>query len=114
MHVEEYKKRHDRVAAPTHWELCKKFEFKHSEKWYGHRAESVLENRSMWDCIIRTDEVIEEGKSYRPDIVLVDKKNKETTIIYVAVSGDFGVSEKKEKICKYQDLTIQVNKMWRT
>ena len=66
----------------------------------------------MWDFNIRTDRVIE---ARRPDIVLIDKKNKETMIIDVAVPGDFRVKEKEiEKITKYQDLVVEINRMWDT
>ena len=43
----------------------------------------------------------------RPDIDIIDKKNKETQIIDIAVPGDFRVKKKEpEKVPKYQDLVI--------
>ena len=111
----EYKKRHDKVATMVHWELCKQYDLPHSQNWYEHRAEAVMENddvKLLWDFNIRTDRVIE---ARRPDIVLIDKKNKETMIIDVAVPGDFRVKEKEiEKITKYQDLVVEINRMWDT
>ena len=111
----EYKKRHDKVATMVHWELCKQYDLPHSQNWYEHRAEAVMENddvKLLWDFNIRTDRVIE---ARRPDIVLIDKKNKETLIIDVAVPGDFRVKEKEiEKITKYQDLVVEINRMWDT
>ena len=49
------------------------------------------------------------------DIVTVDKKNKESRIIDIAVPGDFRLKRKElEKVTKYQDLVIEVNRMWST
>ena len=50
----------------------------------------------LWDFNIRTDKLIE---ARRPQIVLIDNKNKETPIVYVATQGDFRVKENEiEKI----------------
>ena len=111
----EYKKRHDKVATMVHWELCKQHSLPHSKNWYDHRAEDVLENddvKLLWDFNIRTDRVIE---ARRPDIVLIDKKNKEAFVVDVAIPGDFRVKDKElEKMEKYQDLIIEVQRMWDT
>ena len=111
----EYKKRHDRVASIIHWELCATHGFQRSKNWFDHRAESVLENdevKILWDFNIHTDRIIE---ARRPDIVVVDKLNSETMIIDIAVPGDFRVKEKEsEKIEKYQDLALEVTRMWKT
>ena len=32
----EYKTRHDRVGKVIHWEMCQKFRFDLSNKWYMH------------------------------------------------------------------------------
>lgn len=111
----EYKKRHDHVASIIHWELCELHGFQRSKNWYDHRAESVLENdnvKILWDFNIHTDRVIE---ARRPDIVVVDKRNAETTIIDIAVPGDYRVKEKEsEKIGKYQDLALELTRLWKT
>lgn len=111
----EYKKRHDHVASIIHWELCATHGFDRCKNWYDHKAESVLENdnvKILWDFNIHTDRVIE---ARRPDIVVVDKRNSETMIIDVAVPGDFRVKDKEtEKITKYQDLALEVTRLWKT
>ena len=38
--------RHDWVGKVIHLELCKKFKFKHTNKWYMHDSESVQENET--------------------------------------------------------------------
>ena len=48
----EYKTRHDWVGKRISWELCKKFKFGHTNKWYMHNQELVLENETyeiLWN-----------------------------------------------------------------
>ena len=48
----EYKARHDWVGKVIHWEMCKKFKFDHTNKWYMHNPAPVLENAThklLWD-----------------------------------------------------------------
>ena len=40
----EYKTRHDWVSKVFHCEMCKKFKFDHTNKWYMHNPSSVIEN----------------------------------------------------------------------
>ena len=40
----EYKARHDWVGKVIHWEMCRKFQFDHTNKWYMHNLAPVLEN----------------------------------------------------------------------
>ena len=40
----EYRARHDWVGKVIHWEMCKKYKFDHTNKWYMHNPASVLEN----------------------------------------------------------------------
>ena len=52
----EYKTRYDWVGKVSHWELCKKFKFDHTNKRYMHNPESVLENdahKLQWDFDIQ-------------------------------------------------------------
>jgi Reverse transcriptase (RNA-dependent DNA polymerase) len=109
----DYKGRHDRVATLIHWSLCKQYGFPRSDNWWSHQAEKVLENddfKVLWDFSIRTDKVIE---AHRPDIVIVDKRSKEALLVDVAIPGDARVASKEiEKINKYQDLAIEVQRLW--
>ena len=64
----------------------------------------------MWDFSIQTDHVIE---AWRPDLVVVDKKERSCKIIDFAVPGDSRIEEKeKDKIEKYQDLGRKLKKIW--
>ena len=72
----------------------------------------MMENQDMktlWNFNIRTDRVREAS---RPDIVLIDKKNQETSRIDVAIPGNFRVKDKEaEKISKYHDLALETSGM---
>ena len=64
----------------------------------------------MWDFSIQTDHVIEP---WRPDFVVVDKKEIICKIIDFAVPGDSRIEEKeKDKIEKYQDFGRELQKIW--
>ena len=63
----------------------------------------------MWDFSIQTDRVIE---AWRPDLVVVDKKERSCKIIDFAVPGDSGIEEKeKDEIKNYQDLGRKLQKI---
>ena len=109
----EYKRRHDNLGKIVHWKLARKRNFEAGDKWYEYEPESVLENEDykiLWDFSIQTDHVIE---AQRPDLVVVDKKERSCKIIDFAVSGDSRIAEKeKNKIEKYQDLGRELRKIW--
>ena len=44
--LKEYKTRHDWVGKVIHWEMCKKFTFDHTNKWYMHNPAPVRENNT--------------------------------------------------------------------
>ena len=57
----KYKARHDWVGKVIHWEMCKKFQFDHTNKWYMHNPAPALENTThklQWDFNIQTDHQI--------------------------------------------------------
>ena len=109
----EYKGRHDRVAAAVHWSILKAHGLPHTQSWYEHRAEKVVENEDvkvLWDFNVFVDKFIE---ARRPDIILVKKKVKECVIIDIAVPGDVRTKMKEEeKIDKYQDLAREISRLW--
>ena len=77
-----------------------------------HEVESVLENEDykiLWDFSIQTDHVIE---AWRPDLVVVEKKERSWKIIDFAVPGDRIEEKEKDKIEKYQDLGRELQKIW--
>ena len=61
-----------------------------------------MEIEILWDFSIRTDHVIE---ARRPDLLVVDKKERSCKTTDFAVPGDSRIEEKqKDKTEKYQDL----------
>ena len=110
----EYKRRHDNVGRLLHWKLCGKLLFENGEKWYEHEPDTVLENESykiLWDMNLQCDYVIQ---ARRPDIVVIDKKEKCAKIIDVAIPGDTRISDKEqEKIDKYQNIRREIQRIWK-
>ena len=49
----EYKTRYDLIGNVIHWELCKKFKFDHTIKWYMYNPENLeldaLSSLGFWD-----------------------------------------------------------------
>ena len=84
----KYKRRHDNLGKIVRWKLARKCNFEAGDKWYQHELESVLENEDykiLLDFSIQTDHVVEAP---RQDFVIVNKKEKNCTIIDFAVPGD--------------------------
>jgi len=90
--------------------LCEKYHLEKNDKWYRHAPDSVSENdevKLLWDVNIQCDRVIE---ARRPDIVVVNKREKKRTIIDII---DKRIGEKEnEKDEKYQDLEREIARMW--
>ena len=109
----EHKRRHNNLGKIVYWKLTSKCNFEAGDKWYEHKSESVLENEDykvLWDFSIQTDQVIE---ARRPDLVVVDQKERGSKIIDFAVPRDSRIEEKeKDKIEKYQDLGWGLQKIW--
>ena len=109
----EYKGRHDNVARYIHWQLCGKCGLERASSWYEQKPEGVVESESfkiLWDFTVQCDREIE---ARRPDIVFIDKKEREVVIIDVAIPGDDRVKDKElEKVEKYQLLKDEIAKVW--
>ena len=109
----EYKGRHDNVARYIHWQLCGKRGLERASSWYEQKPEEVVESENvkiLWDFTVQCDREIE---ARRPDIVFIDKKEREVVIIDVAIPGDDRVKDKElEKVEKYQLLKDEIAKVW--
>ena len=109
----KYKARHDCVGKVIHWEMCKKFKFDHTNKWYMHNSAPVLENDShklLWDFNIQTDHLI---PARRPDLIIINKKKRTCKIVDFAVPTDPRIKLKEcEKKDKYLDLARELKKLW--
>ena len=64
----------------------------------------------LWDFNVYTDRKI---TARRPDIVMIDKTRKKVKLIDVSIPADRRIEEKeKEKIEKYQELRIELERLW--
>ena len=64
------------MGKVMYWEMCKKFKFDHTNKWYMYNPATVLENDThelLWDFDIKTDHLI---SSRRPDLIVINNNNK--------------------------------------
>ena len=81
----EYKARHDLVGKVIHWDMCKKFKFDHTNKWYMHNPAPVLGNdthKLPWDFNIQTDHLI-PGK--RLDLIIINNNNKRRELAKLSI-----------------------------
>ena len=63
----------------------------------------------MWNQQVQTDRTIPNNK---PDIIRDNEKGT-CMLIDVAISGDRNMIKKEaEKVLKYKDLTIEIQRMW--
>ena len=82
----------------------------------GSTALTVLwrgENNSvkiLWDFNIFVDHVI---SARQPDIVVIDKVSSVVTLIDASIPADKHLTVKEEeKLSKYQDLRIELERLW--
>ena len=112
----EYKARYDWVGKVIHWEMCKKFKFDHTNKWYIHNPAPVLENdthKLLWDFDIQTDHLI---SARRPDLIIINKRKKKkrkspklSTLLSLQTTIKLKDCEKRDK---YLDLARELKELW--
>ena len=83
------------------------------ERWHEHEPETDTDSASvtiLWDMPIHADRATAAN---RPDIVLKNKKDKTSLLINMTIPFDTNTSVKTtEKLTKYKDLEIEVERMW--
>src|SRR5271168_1218221 len=94
-----------------HWNLCKKLNIPTTDRWWEHKIDKVVQNESvkiLWDFKIQSDRRLPHNM---PDITVVEQDR--VWIIDVAIPGDSRIEMKEqEKITKYQDLRIEIERIW--
>ena len=109
----QYTFRHNQVAKYLHWWILKDRGVKVSNTWLKHVPESTISTGDfiiMWDVTIPTDKNV---KCNRPDITIHDTKKRTCMFIDVAIPACRNVVKKEaEKIVKYRDLEIEIQKSW--
>jgi hypothetical protein len=104
------------VSAQLHFNLCKEIGVQLDKNhWYEHVPKSVETSRGgkvtiLWNQQVQTDRTVPKNK---PDIVMRDNEKGTCLLIDVAIPGDRNVVQKEaEKILKYKDLTIEIQRIW--
>jgi hypothetical protein len=100
---EQYVKRHDKVSAQIHFNICKEIGVQLDKKhWYEHVPNSVTTQGGkvtiLWNQQVQTDRTVLNNK---PDIIIRDNEKRTCMLIDVVISGDRNVIKKEaEKILK--------------
>ena len=109
-------KRHDKVCAQLHLNICKETGLKLDKKqWNEYVPKSVETSQGgkvtiPWNQQVQTDRTIPNNK---PDIIIRDNKKGTCVLTDVTISGDINVIKKEtDKILKYKDLAIEIQRMW--
>jgi hypothetical protein len=104
------------VCAQLHLNICKETGVQLDKKqWYEHVPKSVETSQEgkvtiLWNPEVQTDRTVPNNK---PDIIIRDNVKGTFMLIDVEISGDRNVIKKEaEKILKYKDLTIEIQRMW--
>ena len=103
-----YLGRHNQVAKLVHQHLALRHELieKNTPPYYKYSPQEVLESANYvlyWDRPILTDKTVDLNQ---PDLIIINRKEKNAIIINVAVPLSHNV--KKQKMKKDQNMTTYV------
>jgi hypothetical protein len=105
------------VSAQLHFNICKETGVQLDKKlWYEHVPKSVETIKGgkvtiLWNQQVQSDRTVPNN---RPDIIVQGNEKGTCMLIDIAISGDRNVIKKEaEKILKYKDLTIEIQRMWK-
>ena len=105
--------RHNKVGTYIHWNLLKERGVKVCDEWFKHVPEKTVECGDtiiMWDLPLVTDKKV---CANRPDITIHFKKERKVLFIDFSVPYDSNIVIKTaEKLMKYRDLEIEIQKCW--
>ncbi|KAL1446836.1 hypothetical protein WDU94_012201 [Cyamophila willieti] len=110
-----YLGRHNQVAKLIYLELTKQHQLLgNSPPYYKYSPSPVLEQNNIvlyWDRPILSDRSIAHN---RPDIIMINKREKYAYIIDIAVPLTHNITKTEaEKITKYEDLKEEIKRMWK-
>ena len=101
------------MARYIHWQLCGKCGLKRANSWCEQKLKGVVESENFKILLNFTVQCDRKIEARRPDIVFIDKKEREVVIIDVAILGDDRVKDKElEKLEKYELLKDEIAKVW--
>ena len=87
----------DWVGKVINWKLCKRLKFDHTNKWYLHKQEYVIDNEThkiLWEFEILTDHPI---RARKPSPVLINKKKTTFNLVDFAVPADNSAKNKRKR-----------------
>ena len=98
----QYVKRHDGMGKRVHWELCRKYGIECARKWYDHVPSSICSTKDSdvdiyWDRRVETVSGVEHN---RPDVVVIEKSERKSTLINFSVLMDQNVEKKEIEKCE--------------
>ena len=109
----QYLFRHNQVGKYLHWCILKNIGVQVDDSWLNHVPKEVVQHDDttvMWDKSITTEKKVGAN---RPDITIHDTKERVCTFVDVSNPVCINVIKKEaEKITKYRDLEIEVQKCW--
>jgi hypothetical protein len=109
----EYVIRHDKVCTHLHYSICKTLGTETTENWYSHIPKPVCQHEDitvLWNQGVQTDREVLENT---PNIIIKNMKDKICLLIDVAIPSDRNVIQKEsKKKLKYQNLSIEIQRMW--
>ena len=99
----QYMIRHDKMWSRIHWDLHKKFGIEFPDKWFDHLPRSVCSTNDgsfeiYWDRKIEVGKGLEHNK---PDLIVVDKVNKNGSLLTSPYLGM--LTSRRKKLTKLQD-----------
>lgn len=108
----EYLHRHNQIAKIIHQRLAKKHNLlKETVPYYNYNPQPVIRSDELtlyWDRSMHTDKKV---GSNRPDITLIDKREKIAYLIDVAVPNSHNIKKKVEKKLEiYANLAFEIKK----
>jgi hypothetical protein len=90
----EYKKRHDIFAKIRHKNLAVKFNLlKNIQPHYSFKSENCLENDKLQIIIDRTVLTDIHTKHNRPDIIILNKQQKQAYLLDIAVPNSHNITQ---------------------
>lgn len=109
---QEYLERHNQIAKIIHQRLAKKFNFiQETVPYYNYNPQTVLRNDELtmyWDRTLRTDKSVNHN---RPDITIINKRDKFAYLIDVAVPNSKNLMKKvEEKKKHYAKLAFEIKR----
>jgi len=101
------------VASLIHKHVCEYYDIPTCDRPWLHKPQPIVTNehvKILWDFTIKTDHYVSAN---RPDIVIYDVSHHSVILLDVAIPADINIASKEqEKISKYQDLKLELQKLW--